>query len=395
MVQEIKMAFTNPQINSYGLGRNYQLKIPCNDAFFPQIECFEKFIREIDRMITIYQDSPLGIGIISRSNTQKEYKCYNLITLSPSYFDPIYEEFVKYWVVGGKSINIMPQFEDYEIDIQRKINLVNNTILSFYESVKIINPSFMVKQGLFVNFEDIINQGLTRSDIEQILLILSKSAGFLFYLSRFPTVKIIPWLPLNFQSVMDSLGDFRKELEKQIPNIDDRGMPKSKSPLVQFQIPPGTGWKKDVTIKFISNDDLEIKVGTQLKKFHYAEIGFKKHSEKFAAKQSWGIFRILAGRKELPIYPKDVTKSRSLNQKSIQEINKILKEIIPITDDDNPIIAQKGVYIAKFTLISNENVPDEVDPFAYRKYKQTRKPYSKSNLESESEIDTNLDQNEI
>ncbi len=185
----------------------------------------------------------------------------------------------------------------------------------------------------------------------------------------------------------------KAELEKQVPNIDNSGRPKSKLPLVQFKTPPGTEWKKDVTIQFISNDELKIKVGTQLEEFHYSQLGFKKRSKKFPTKQSWGIFKILAERGELPIYPKDVKKS-SLNKKAIQEINKILKGIIPITNDGNPIIShpKEGVYRAKFTLISNENVPDEVDSFAYRKYKQTRKSYSKSNLESETE--TNLDQNE-
>lgn len=110
-----------------------------------------------------------------------------------------------------------------------------------------------------------------------------------------------------------------------------------------FPTPPGTKWG-EVTITFVSNDSIEIRVGNVRKVFDFSELGLRDRRKIDTSNQQWDLLRLLALKGEL----KPVLLSLQGTQKKISRLRQKLRETFGIQED--PLPWTKHTYSPAFTL---------------------------------------------
>ena len=145
--------------------------------------------------------------------------------------------------------------------------------------------------------------------------------------------------------VSDSLP--QSEIRKAEAQQQEKGSPASK-PLERFPSPPGLSWS-EVTIEFISDEEIRIRTRNQAKSFHYAQIGFRNEKTGKPIK-NWDFFLLLAQKKEFSWDTNLPSGTRDQAKNHISQLRKRLKEMMGIASDPFANYQEVKAYRPKFEL---------------------------------------------
>jgi len=169
---------------------------------------------------------------------------------------------------------------------------------------------------------------------------------------------LIRAMPLTFHDVLDlpreTLTDhlkecFRDAMEELGAREHSKGTEK-KIDVFKFPSPPGLRWE-DVTIAFISDNDIRVEAPGLAQQYSYDEIEFEDKRTGGKSKL-WFVFRALA-MLEGSATKDDLThasKAESLVSKDIQLLRKILYKLIRIKGDPFYHTKKGGDYQTRFQL---------------------------------------------
>jgi hypothetical protein len=134
--------------------------------------------------------------------------------------------------------------------------------------------------------------------------------------------------------------------------VDNAGSQLSTHP--DFPTPEGTDWQ-DVTIAFVSEEDIKITVGNRWKEFHFSEIGFK-NAKTGRPNINWEVLKTLLEEKEISKSNMAIDKLiRTAAKKAVQSIRKRLKTLMGIADDPIEFNWKTKAYTPQFSLIDRRD----------------------------------------
>jgi len=135
------------------------------------------------------------------------------------------------------------------------------------------------------------------------------------------------------------------------PSREAEGGASSKSVVARFPSPKDLQWR-EVSIAFISNDDIEIKARGHRERYNYRELGFKDSRKKGDSSPLWKRFRELLAKQNGEFCPGSRLKFQNKVQlrATMKEIRKRLRAIMNIEDDPIPFNYETRCYMTKFGL---------------------------------------------
>jgi len=164
-------------------------------------------------------------------------------------------------------------------------------------------------------------------------------------------VRIKPTSLVSLEEVEDHiLSTFAMALEKLRIEEHKQDAKKGKEYIAKFPSPPGLRWE-DVTIAFISDNEIRVEAKGLATQYSYDEIGFED-KRAGGKRKLWLVLRALAmlkGRATVAnLIP--ASKAESLVSKDIQLLRKILYKLTGIKGDPFYHTKKGGDYQTRFTL---------------------------------------------
>ena len=178
-------------------------------------------------------------------------------------------------------------------------------------------------------------------------------------------VHIRPTSLISLDEVRDRVADtFATALEKLRIEEHKQDEKRDKESIAKFPSPPGCRWE-DVTIAFISDNDIRVEAKGLAEQYSYDEIEFED-KRAGGKRKLWFVLRALAmlgGRATVDnLIP--ASKAESLVSKDIQLLRKILYKLMGIKGDPFYHTKKGGDYQTKFTLRDERMVRDHKEPEA-------------------------------
>jgi len=161
----------------------------------------------------------------------------------------------------------------------------------------------------------------------------------------------------RFPEVTEDLHDPTQKLATE----STHGKQTEAKSIERFPFSSGLAWS-EVTIEFISDDEIRIRARDQLKTYHYAQIGFWNEKTGNPIKL-WEFLLLLALDEEIS-WDTNISSDMSTHAKSyVYQLRKRLKEIMRIDDDPFADYRKVKAYRPRFTLKDNRyGRDDEASP---------------------------------
>jgi hypothetical protein len=130
-------------------------------------------------------------------------------------------------------------------------------------------------------------------------------------------------------------------------DVQNRVIPTGELPVKPSGADAPTTWDK-IQIHFLSDERVEVRIGTKIETRNYAELGFEdRRNEK--PNQAWETFRALAERRGVIKEPTKAHEAWPQTEKRIQEIRRTLRKHFGIPSDPIPFVEKVG-YQARFKI---------------------------------------------
>lgn len=142
-------------------------------------------------------------------------------------------------------------------------------------------------------------------------------------------------------------------LEKVRNRIETKGLA-THPPVPPFPTPPNSTWR-DLSIRFLSDHRMEIRMGDQVQTRNYAEAGFEdRRSQK--PDSAWHLLRILAEKDGEISKPEQGWAAKWTGiEKGVQQIRKTFHQVFRIPGDPFESFKEVGGYKAKFRISCSES----------------------------------------
>ncbi len=142
-------------------------------------------------------------------------------------------------------------------------------------------------------------------------------------------------------------------LEKVRNRIETKGLA-AHPPVPPFPTPPNSTWR-DLSVRFLSDHRMEIRIGDQVETRNYAEAGFEdRRSEK--PDSAWQLLCILAEKGGTISKPEQSGAAKWTGvEKRVQQIRKLFRKIFRIPGDPFEPFHQVRGYKAKFQISCAES----------------------------------------
>ena len=135
-----------------------------------------------------------------------------------------------------------------------------------------------------------------------------------------------------------------------------------KESIGKFPSPPGLTWS-DITITFISNDGVNIKAKDVVKRYTYAEMGFKDGRKGDVPDSRWASLREIFGKNKRVEWNTDIDQKTKTNLKrTVSDIRHRLKTFFNIEDDPFHSYKKHRAYLPKFCIKDNRHIETDTDP---------------------------------
>ena len=190
--------------------------------------------------------------------------------------------------------------------------------------------------------EEIVQQG-TRKLLGELFNLRQGQSKLRQQLARLTALALLKGVTLHEQKRAEKSDQSAHQVER-VPQ--KRG----KSPQnAKFPSPKNLNWE-EVSMAFVSNETLEIRARNVIKKYHYAEIGFKDNRKVDTPNRLWLLLKEIFGSEEFGELSYD-GKVIEGAQKSISRLRTILKGIMSIEEDPFYPYWKLKAYRPRFSVI--------------------------------------------